>query len=119
MQKQSFVSNMPAQKFISLILFRDKSAFTGGSTTNLHMHHFWADVVKTNIFENIRFGVIRDMLLGPLVFYHRFTGQCIKNMHVSPIYIYLEVPTPDKSVSFVHIQFCSTSFSNGFFNIFD
>jgi len=109
-------SNMPAHQFSSLILFRDKSAFTGGSTTNLHL---WADVVTTNTFKNIRFGLIRDMLMDHHVFCHRFTRQFIKNIHTSPFKIYLKVPTPEKSVSIVHTQCCSTSFSNLFFNILD
>jgi hypothetical protein len=109
---------MPAHQFSSLILFRDSSEFTGESTTNLHMHHLWADVVTINISKNIRVGVKRDMLMGLHVFYHRFTGQFIKNIHTPPFYIYLKDPTSDKSVSIIHTQCCSTSFSNRIVNTF-
>jgi len=108
---------MPAHQFSTLILFRVKSTFAGGSTMNLHMHHLWAMTWQQTFSKNIRFGVIRDMLMGPHVFYHRFTGQFIKNIHTSPFYIYWKVP--DNNVSIVHTQCCSNSFSNRIFNIFD
>ena len=68
---------------------------------NIYVHHLWADDVTINIFKNIRFDVIRDMLMGPHVFYYRFTGEFIKNIHTPPFYIYWKVPTLERSVSLV------------------